>query len=600
MTKARPVITKHPKPHTHKVTILAQDPSAPIFAEVDVPYETPIPGPCGYRVRVIDYDSSTGKLYRPGHFPIEPEGGKAHRLLADRAFHAQNVYAIVMRTLARFEFALGRRVPWSFDGHQLFVAPHGFADANAFYSKRDRALFFGYFTGTSGKSVFTCLAHDVVAHETTHALVDGLRERFTDPSSPDQAAFHEGIADAVALLSIFSIAEVVKYGLDSLSRGAGSRAGVVAKLVEKKALTITKLKDTVLLGLGKQVGEQMQGFDITETNRRKVALRRSVAIKPDKNILNLDEFKEPHRRGEVFVAAVMNVFLNIWHARLRQLGTVRDGMVDRDRVAEDGATAADHLLTVAIRALDYCPATDLSFCDYLSALLTADYEIQPDDSRYHYRNLLLEGFAAYGIEPSSKAPGGRWENPDDVLDNSWTHFESLRRDRDEVFRFLWQNQVPLGINSEAYTRILSVRPCTRISPDGFTLSETVAEYVQMMTLTAKELPGLQWEIWKGLDAERKSQLKPFPIPQGMTPDLEITIYGGGSLIFNEFGRLKYHIRNKILNADRQAARLDYLWKSGFFDEPDSDNATPFASMHRLRWADDASFFGKETPHGEFF
>src|SRR5918993_1424458 len=55
-------------------------------------------------------------------------------LLEDPRFHAQNVYAIIMRTLARFEFALGRRVGWSFLGHQLQVAPHAFADANAFYS----------------------------------------------------------------------------------------------------------------------------------------------------------------------------------------------------------------------------------------------------------------------------------------------------------------------------------------------------------------------------------------------------------------------------------------------------------------------------------
>ena len=35
-----------------------------------------------------------------------------------------------MRTLAHFEKALGRRVSWSFGGHQLKVAPHAFAEAN--------------------------------------------------------------------------------------------------------------------------------------------------------------------------------------------------------------------------------------------------------------------------------------------------------------------------------------------------------------------------------------------------------------------------------------------------------------------------------------
>ena len=601
MATAAPARTLIPKSQTRRVTILAQDPSAPVFAQVDIPYEIPLPGPCGYRVRVIDYDSSTGKLYRPEEFaPEHYKEIQPHKLLKDPAFHAQNAYAIVMRTLARFEFALGRRVAWSFDGHQLFVAPHAFADANAFYSKRDRALFFGYFTGTSGKTVFTCLAHDVVAHETTHALVDGLRERFTDPSSPDQAAFHEGMADIVALLSIFSISEVVKYGLDSLSRSAGSRAGVEAALIEKKSLTIKKLKESVLFGLGKQVGEQMQGVDVAERDRRRVALRRSVAIEPDKKILTRPEFLEPHRRGEVLVAAIMNAFLNIWHARIRQLGAIRDSMVDRSRVVEDGAMAADHLLTIAVRALDYAPATDISFGDYVSALLTADYEIQPDDDKHHYRDILLTSFEEYGIKPTSRLPGGLWEPPNLNLDSSWTHLESLQRDRDEVFRFVWQNQTPLQINPDAYTRILSVRPCTRVSGDGFTLRETVTEYVQMMTVKARELGNLKWEIWEGLPAARKAELVPFPVPKAMPPEKEITIYGGGSLIFDEFGRLKYHIRNKILNADRQADRLQYLWDSGFFDEEDSDVSSRFAAIHRLRWSDDASFFGKGAPHAELF
>src|SRR6202795_4719337 len=105
---------------------------------------------------------------------------------------------------------MGRRVGWSFDGHQIQIAPHAFCDANAFYAKEGQGLFFGYFPALAGKrQIFTCLSHEVVAHETTHALLDGLRERYTDPSSPDQAAFHEGFADVVALLSVFSLKNVV-------------------------------------------------------------------------------------------------------------------------------------------------------------------------------------------------------------------------------------------------------------------------------------------------------------------------------------------------------------------------------------------------------
>ena len=99
-----------------------------------------------------------------------------------------------MATLAEFQTALGRPVSWGFasPAHQLKIAPHAFADANAYYSRESESLSFGYFTGDSGANVFTCLSHDIVAHETAHALLDGLRAFFLRPSHADQAAFHEG------------------------------------------------------------------------------------------------------------------------------------------------------------------------------------------------------------------------------------------------------------------------------------------------------------------------------------------------------------------------------------------------------------------------
>ena len=75
-----------------------------------------------------------------------------------------------MKTLARFEFALGRRIQWSFPGHQILVSPHAFSDANAFYSDQAQGLFFGYFPSLNRrKTIFTCLSYEIVAHETTHA-----------------------------------------------------------------------------------------------------------------------------------------------------------------------------------------------------------------------------------------------------------------------------------------------------------------------------------------------------------------------------------------------------------------------------------------------
>ncbi len=532
-----------PQPRERILRIIAQDPAVRrpdgriLTADVAVPAENLLPGPRGYRVHVIDYDASAGVLYRPGNPPNESDpycNSADDVLLGDPGFHCQNVYAIVMRTLARFEFALGRRVPWSFSSHQIQIAPHAFSDANAFYSRDDQAIVFGYFPGSKGV-VFTCLSHDVAAHETTHALIDGLRERFNDPSSPDQAAFHEGFSDIAALLSVFSLPELVEtlIDLDSPQRRPDH--------VAASAVDIPNLRRSALMGLAEQMGSEMAAL-------RGSALRRSVELTPSDKYLRQEEFMEPHRRGEILVSAVLNSFLAVWRNRIKGLGEAAPGYYNRQRVAEEGASAARHLLTMAIRALDYTPPVDLEFSDFLSALLTADTEIQPDDSRFHYRPALLATFESFGIRPTSKGLNGIWEPPGRKLTYGSTHFEPMQRDTDEVFRFLWENRRALGLHSDAYTRVLSVKPCTRVAPDGFVLRETAADYIQILTIRADELA--RYGIRK---------------PDRMPGSQVVKLFGGGALIFDERGQLKFHVRNKVLNAERQSRRLRYLWEYGFFD-----------------------------------
>ncbi len=554
------------QPRTRKLTIIAQDPSVRVKnkilrASIDVPAEEIGVGPRGYRVHVVDYDSSTLTLYKPIEYPRLNTAGDGDpfaaasdsELLNDPNFHAQNVYAIVMKTLARFEFALGRRVRWGFYGHQIKVAPHAFADANAFYSERDQSLLFGYFPATSGRMVYSSLSHDVVAHETTHALLDGLRERYTDPSSPEQAAFHEGFADIVALLSVFAVPGVVETVIDLRS------AKRKDQLLARSELTAEKLRLSALLGLAEEMGQEMALV-------RGDALRRSAKLLPSRKYMSDPEYVEPHRRGEILVAAMMNAFLSVWVKRLKGLGEIEKGYLDRRRVVEEGASVADYLLTMAIRALDYTPPVNLEFCDYLSAVLTSDREINPDDSKYEFREILRKSFVSYGIDPASKgipSEPGVWDPPEADLNYERTHFEFMQRDPDEVFRFIWENRRVLRLNDDAYSRVLSVRPCLRIGPDGFALRETVAEYIQIINLAASELKSLKIKV-----------------PPDMPKDQLVTLFGGGALIFDEYGRLKFHVRNRVSDEERQTQRLKYLWDYGFIKNGPA--AFRFSSLHLHR------------------
>ncbi|UUZ53610.1 hypothetical protein LP419_33605 [Massilia sp. H-1] len=53
---------------------------------------------------------------------------------------------------------------------------------------------------------------------------------------------------------------------------------------------------------------------------------------------------------------------------------------------------------MSIRALDYCPPFDITFGDYMRALITADYDMVPND-RIGYRVALIESFRRWGIIP---------------------------------------------------------------------------------------------------------------------------------------------------------------------------------------------------------
>src|SRR5262249_30131613 len=152
------------------------------------------PGPVGATIAVIDYDAANKRYYPPIDL-------NDHRILArggldpsesDPRFHQQMVYGVAMETIERFEAALGRRIHWrradrppsgntgkhstwrkSDDIWVLNLFPHGMAQANAFYSPEAHGILFGYFAtrktnqgrNLPGQRVFTCLSHDIIAHE---------------------------------------------------------------------------------------------------------------------------------------------------------------------------------------------------------------------------------------------------------------------------------------------------------------------------------------------------------------------------------------------------------------------------------------------------
>jgi len=557
--------TRDAAPRHFPVTVVAQDPCVLdadgkiLTATVRVPADALEPGPRGHRFHVVSYDASTRCYLPPEEFreaaaldPAAPPDPfrrwrfDEHRfkepddatIRTDPVYHALNAYAVAARTLATFESALGRRVPWGYNDHRLFIVPHAFADANAYYSDDDEALFFGYFDDAAGERVYTCLSHDIVAHETAHAILDGLRRRYEEPGLPDQAAFHEAFADIVALLSVFSIEEVVAKLL-----GVADAQGCIPKT----AVAPEQLAQSPLFKLAEQLGGGARGG-------QGGGLRRSVALLASGAWRTRPSFEAPHRRGEVLVAAVMQTLLRIWSARVDRLA--HDQKITLLQATEEGAKSATHLLTMMIRAIDYCPPVEIAFEDFLDGVLVADAEVAPDDD-HHYRIALEDAFRSFDIQqPATIARNLRRAAPPPIYHG--LNATALRTDGDEVFRFIWQNADLLDVRPRYYTFVDRVTPTRRVGPDGFVINETVAVYIQSVDGTAAELEALS-RADPGLGAET------FTRPPGLDPEARVQLWGGGTLIFDQFGQAKYHQFKALHDWKRQRERLAYLVRNGLHD-----------------------------------
>jgi hypothetical protein len=119
---------------------------------------------------------------------------------------------------------------------------------------------------------------------------------------------------------------------------------------------------------------------------------------------------EPHERGSILVAAVFEAFINIYKSRVEDLlriSTSGTGLLPSqlqpdlvNRLASEASKSASHVLSMCIRAIDYCPPVDITFGDYLRAIITADIDLVNDDAR-NYRLYFIDAFRRRGIYPKN-------------------------------------------------------------------------------------------------------------------------------------------------------------------------------------------------------
>lgn len=637
-----PPIKRKPRPATppkRRLRIYALDPSVAkqldsvsvYQATLSVPWDDKPAtadaleaGPVGEYLEVVDVDPASNCVYDPvdlnektllAQDGLTPSEGNPQ-------FHQQMVYAVAMTTIGHFERALGRRALWAphypestgpggdmtmraCEVPRLRIYPHALRAQNAYYSPEKKALLFGYFPAeskqddvtTPGTTVFSCLSSDIIAHEMSHALLDGLHRRFQEASNPDVPAFHEAFADIVALFQHFSLKELVSFEM------AKVRSDVSAA--------------SLLSGIAKQFGEG---------SGRAGPLRDYSA-----SDLDYDKTFEPHKRGSILVFAVYQAFLAIIDRRIQDIvrlatggsgvlpaGALHPGLVDR--LTEETAKVAQQMLTMCIRALDYCPSVDITFGEYLRAVITADIDAFPDDP-FHYRLAFMESFRKLKLLPRDVRTISEetlaWSQPDDPsppwlkgllngIDMGWNQ----KLDRSGIFNLNEKNRYKLwtamrerfasdpklyeqfgllrdlprykqdgGLLHEAKKgettfEVFNVRPTRRVEPDGSFRTEVIAV--------------IQQRVPVGFDGK--------PVLEGVKPGDGFFWFRGGATIIIDPREHREEIRYSIIKntgsaerRERQAKTVtaNYLspLRALYFG---SEVSEPFALLHASHGEDDGN------------
>jgi len=405
-------------------------------------------GPTSSRFIVIDYDPQTDRVERPARSKLVTAGTEKMLEFPYRRGSPQeaqvNAWATAIDTLDLFQqaLALGREVPWAFEGSRLRILPHASCEPNAFYNRDTRALHFGYFYDAKGRIIKTSLSHDVIAHETAHAVLDGLRPFYLDAHEPDTGAFHEFIGDLAAMLSLFRDSRTV------VEVAQGDNFG------------------DLVSSLAPQVGAGLYG----KADRN--------FLRSARNTLTYGEVRdvvEVHKRSQVLTGFAFDVFEAIYHLRLEERKRKAKGpLTRRDRVAALLVAARRNMVRLFVRPLDFLPPGSITFYEYVDVLLRLDERQYPNDP-LGYRREIRRVARARGVLPPSS-----WKRPPEISNRDLLlrDINQIRSSRVGAYRFINANRPLLGIPEHVDFRVVALAKNLRESDDGvIPPPETFIQYV---------------------------------------------------------------------------------------------------------------------------
>ena len=313
----------------------------------------------------------------------------------DDAFIKVSVFGSVIRAIGFVEdsVVLGRRVDWAFPGSQILVVPSAGIQPNAFYHRDSGSLRFFSFpaAGAGGIPVRSALSQDIVTHETTHALIDGIAPDLYDAVGPDGLAIHESVADLAAAM----------ISLRNRDTGFRDRPAPAAAI---RALTRSSRYSRIAEQFGRSRGH---GDALRDALNQRTL--HPLARNPRRVVNPIS----PHSLSEVMTGALFAVLVRVIGA---------SGVVElrhrSDPFRVTSILAANRIGGLVFRGLDWLPPGEATYTDFALAMLVADQFHRPDGA--DERAWLVEELVRRGVATRSEL---KVERPTMVLD------EAFRRGR---------------------------------------------------------------------------------------------------------------------------------------------------------------------------
>lgn len=362
------------------VTRLNAVPTLPRVTPIPIPVPIPIPPIllAGARVLMWKQDPSVTeigirKAFLPGHVFPGPRDARITTSIAGmpavnpnalqdyvetpgtNEFDAVHTFAVVRQTLTMYQRALGALgvtilpFQWNTGGNTdpIQVFPHQSVMQNAFYSRSGKSLNFGFFpkpgVPAPAPTIFTCQSLDIVAHETGHSILDGLKPNWIGASSnPQTGALHEAFGDLTAIFLALSQFDQI----DALI-----------------AQTKSNLHDKNFLSdLAEQFG---------------LVLGRLNGLRNADNDFKLSQVgTEVHSLSQVFTGFIYDVLADIF-------------AFERNPAREDDTAvlyrSAQYLQSLLLRAIVAAPASNATFVDVINQMLTI---AAADGKPVQYRNFI--------------------------------------------------------------------------------------------------------------------------------------------------------------------------------------------------------------------